>query len=385
MICNGEGLPVWAETEDGNANDRKLHGERMVAELCGALSAEQLRDTLYVGDSALVTGPNLERIRQAGLRLISRIPENFSVTAQVKEAAWAADDWVDVGPLAAAPRARSARYRISEQRARIEGCSYRMVVVHSDHLDERKQKLFDRHLKDERLQLHRRLDAACKERFACQEDAETAAGALLMQQDGALHALQLKVERVTDAPRAQGRRSPRAYRIVGRILEPTPQRLEAERQRRATFVLITNLEDPDTHPGRWILEEYRNQHAVESRFRMLKDPMFVDALYLHTPRRIEALSYVLVMACLIYSIFERRVRRSLADRRETIDLPGKRQSATPTARALLLMLEGLTVARINEGPWQLAVPPSRRTYLDRLLHLAGCDLSVYADAVHGPP
>ena len=51
-----------------------------------------------------------------------------------------------------------------------------------------------------------------------------------------------------------------------------------------------------------------------SPVRMLKDPMFVDALYLHTPRRIEALSYVLVMACLIYSIFERRVRRSLAER-----------------------------------------------------------------------
>ena len=42
------------------------------------------------------------------------------------------------------------------------------------------------------------------------------------------------------------------------------------------------------------------------------------------------------------------------------------------------MLEGVTVARINEGPWQLAVPKSQRMYPDRLLHLAGCDLSVYA-------
>ena len=48
-------------------------------------------------------------------------------------------------------------------------------------------------------------------------------------------------------------------------------------------------------------------------------------------RRIEAMGYVLVMACLTYSICERRGRRSLAERQETIELPGKRQSAAPTS------------------------------------------------------
>ncbi len=80
-----------------------------------------------------------------------------------------------------------------------------------------------------------------------------------------------------------------------------------------------------------------------------------------------------------------RANSPVSDRQETIELPGKRQSAAPTARALLLMLEGVTVARINEGPWQLAVPKSRRIYMDSLLELADCDLSVYAAPAHGPP
>jgi hypothetical protein len=114
---------------------------------------------------------------------------------------------------------------------------------------------------------------------------------------------------------------------------------------------------------------------------MLKDPLFIDAIFLHTPRRIEALSYVLVMACLVYSIFERRVRRALAQGHPPIQVPGGRFSTAPTARSLLLMIEGLCVARLHQGqPWQLATSPRLRAYLDRLLHLVGYDLSLY----HGP-
>ncbi len=57
------------------------------------------------------------------------------------------------------------------------------------------------------------------------------------------------------------------------------------------------------------------QLVVQQRFAFLKDPVFIDGLYLHTPRRIEALAYAFVTACLFYPIFERRARLRLeADR-----------------------------------------------------------------------
>jgi transposase len=48
------------------------------------------------------------------------------------------------------------------------------------------------------------------------------------------------------------------------------------------------------------MKEYKQQSSVELRFKFLKDPMFVDSLFLKTPERIEALGYVLLIALFIY-------------------------------------------------------------------------------------
>jgi len=125
---------------------------------------------------------------------------------------------------------------------------------------------------------------------------------------------------------------------------------------------------------------------VEQRFAFLKDPVFTDGIFLHTPSRIEALAYVLVMACLLYSIFERRVRLRLQATGGQIQLPGKKWSANPTGKMLLALVSGLSVGSSGHGPWRLASPPHMIERAAHVARLAGFDLSaIYTTPSTSPP
>ena len=71
-------------------------------------------------------------------------------------------------------------------------------------------------------------------------------------------------------------------------------------ERRSTFVLITTVPREELSATD-VLTEYKGQVHVERHFHFLKDPLFVDALYVKKPERVEALGYVLLMACLLRS------------------------------------------------------------------------------------
>lgn len=60
-----------------------------------------------------------------------------------------------------------------------------------------------------------------------------------------------------------------------------------------------------------ILTEYKTQSVVERKFQFMKSPQFINSLYLDSPRRIEALGYLLLILMLLLSVAEFVVRREL--------------------------------------------------------------------------
>ncbi len=379
LLCNRQGIPIWAEPRDGNSHDTEANRDA-IDDFCGAFSPERLRETAWIADSKLVTGPNLARIAELGLRFLSRLPESFTAAATAKAAALDGDRWEDLGQIAAAPRLESARYRASEQSVEIEGRTYRAVVVQSDHLEARKRHTFAKRLASQRETLQKALQALSRQRFRCEADAEAAAGALLQRADRGPFPLQVDVSSVlrTLPLGHRGRRRKdepveqvEEFVVSGTIGEPDPAQLEREQRLQGLFVLITNLEDREAFSAKRLLEEYRDQGLVEQRFAFIKDPKFVDGLYLHTPRRLEALAYVIVMACLVFSVFERRVRLALAAAKQRILLPGKKWSARPTGKMLLDLVRRITVCRTPSGPWRLCSPPNITRRAEEVVRLAG--------------
>lgn len=60
-----------------------------------------------------------------------------------------------------------------------------------------------------------------------------------------------------------------------------------------------------------VLREYKDQSSVETCFRVLKYPYFIDKLYLKKPHRVEVLAYVMLIALMVFTLLERTVRENL--------------------------------------------------------------------------
>lgn len=108
-----------------------------------------------------------------------------------------------------------------------------------------------------------------------------------------------------------------------------------------------------------LLAEYKGQVHVERHFHFLKDPLFVDALYVKKPARIEALGYMLRMACLLYSLLERRLRAA----KVPIPSPSRRVLTRPTGHEVVRHLASLQVTRDSTGQRTVTLPKiSMRPY-----------------------
>ena len=108
LATTRDGIPVLPDAMDGNTPD-KVWNLTLVRELSQYLPAERLRRMRYVADSALVTKANLAALAEEGYRFVSRLPGTFGEADEVRDAAFAADAWTDVGALSPEKNAPSTR------------------------------------------------------------------------------------------------------------------------------------------------------------------------------------------------------------------------------------------------------------------------------------
>ena len=101
------------------------------------------------------------------------------------------------------------------------------------------------------------------------------------------------------------------------------------------------------HPGgladERILREYKNQTVVEQHFSFIKNPKVVGPIYLKNPERAKALAYVFLMALLVYSIIQRRVRLRLEESDEPIEVYDS-SSTVRGRKGAILKREGLVAS-----------------------------------------
>ncbi len=148
--------------------------------------------------------------------------------------------------------------------------------------------------------------------------------------------------------------------------------------RRGTFVLITTVPDHEVSTAE-LLREYKGQISVERHFHFVKDPLFVDALFLKKAERIAALGYVLLMACLLYSLLERRLGRTGV----SIPSPSRRLLTHPTGHQVVRVvvsttsLKSLQVATHPQGQHHIALDPLFHPTLEAILTAVGIPDSTF--------
>jgi Transposase len=103
-------------------------------------------------------------------------------------------------------------------------------------------------------------------------------------------------------------------------------------RKESTFILASN--DLELSAEAMLLE-YKTQSNVEKRFQQLKNPHFVNSLYLDKPQRVEALAYLILLTIMILSVMEQVVRKGLKEENETVVGTGKKIKKQPTQLMIL--------------------------------------------------
>jgi len=363
LLCVDHGIPIGMLMVDGNESDKTIN-KNLIPEMVERMRNLGESQFVYVADSALVTKDNLELIDDwdNGFLFVSRLPMTYKECKLAIRRAVIDNDWYDIGVIAQKPgtgKHKGAYYRAYETTVTLHGVNYRAAVIHSDAHDKRRQKKLDKQLEEDRKQLAQIRKEFEKIEFACEPDALDAAKRIPRL---AFHKLTASVvpkpKYGPGRPKADGTRTPKGMRYSLKIASEVNERaVERARQEAGCFVLLTNTlaEGTESVPAAKLLATYKEQHLVEQNFGFLKDPVFVNALFLKSPKRIEALGLVLVLALLIWRLMERTMRLNLAETESTVAGWDDRQTSRPTSFMMTTKFKGIFVLT-SAGKRSLAQP-----------------------------
>lgn len=363
MLCVDRTIPIFGQTEDGNASDKTINNE-VLSSISKYMAENGIKKNgfIYIADSAMVTGKNLKVIGD-DIQFISRLPANFAECTLLIKKAIAADDWTELGKLSGTietEKRPAAVYKAWETETVINGRAYRAIVVHSSAHDKRRQKRIDRELEREHADISKQISAFSKEEFFCQADAEKAAEAMKRTE----HSFYTLATQVIELPKyKRGRPKKDGSRALDKMMYGVRIKLQETdavedlKKEAGCFVLISNVsgEGLKSYSPYDILRAYKDQYGIEQNFGFLKNTPIVNSIFLKKAERIEVLALVLLLSLLIWRLIEYNMRRYAED--NDIDLPGwkRRRTEKPTTFMLTTRFQYQLILKIGHHR-QLARP-----------------------------
>ena len=379
-----DGVPIVSEVASGNESDMTLNG-RWITKLRKLLKKDKEDFLLYIGDSALVTTDNLDHLADEHIDFISRLPGRFDIEKELKKKANLENDWKDIGKISKEKNAAS--YKVWDTTSDIEGRIYRFIAVYSDHKDKRKIRALDKAVNNECNKNMERFEKLSKRPFACKKDAEIEMKNFQKKHSPKFHQIDWKIEVKKEKMKRKKRGRPKKnetirfqtnYYLSG-SLRLDDDAYVTERELCGQYVLITSLKDSKKEPAKTILEKYKGQYYVERIFKFIKDPSWVGSFCLNKPERIAALGYVLFIAAIIYTLWERRVRMALDNEDiEPIDGLNRQKTKRPTSYALEVVLNQILVLSQQTGEkLRIWLPKPLSRNVQRVIELSGFDVDIY--------
>jgi hypothetical protein len=358
-------VPFTARMADGNTADDTTHIQTW--DQCRAIAGTP--GFLYVADSKLATGTNMDYIDSQHGRFVSVLPASRAEDAAGRDAIAAGElDFAlartrpgrrKAGPprtwetaLAPAPSAegwpltwvRSSAGRDLDARARAGRITRALAGL--DKVAARLRPGARGRKPKTREDITRAADAAI-----------TAAGA------GRWVSYTLTSENITTRKQASmGRPGPgtRYENTVTTRWSLTPVTSTAQIARDTAsdgcFPLITN--DPALTP-RQVLDAYKRQPGIETRHHAFKTVLRAAPFYLTSPERIDALSFCLYAALLVHALLERQLRQAVtAAGLDPLPLYHEHRPApAPSGAVILNALDGITLTTLTSHDQETVIPP----------------------------
>lgn len=348
LATMGDGaIPVFLRPLDGNASD-----QREVAPPIESL-VTHLREAgdesgIYVADSGVDSEANMRRFAAAGVRWISRVPETSrEAKALVRDELTLLqhpDHW---------QTSADGKTRWFARHVELPQGVERWIVVASEAGLTRTRATMNKRAQQDREQWERQLWHLGNQEFACEADAQAELHRRLKTLPVWLHV----TTQVTAQPHYAGKGRPakgehptrEGWHVEARVTQDAEQ-LEREVQRRARFIVATNVLDAGDLPDEVAIGVYKAQSGVERGFAFLKDPLFLaSSVFLKKPERIMALSLIMVLCLLVYRLGEWRLRHELAHTQQTVPNQLHQPTDRPTMRWMFECFAGINLLTIR-GP-----------------------------------
>ncbi len=356
MLCVDRTIPVFGQTEDGNASDKVINN-KVLSSISKYMAENSIKKEgfIYIADSAMVTRKNLEKIGDE-IQFISRLPANYKECSRLIKSAIEKDEWIKLGKLSdtmETTKRPAAIYKAWETTAVLHNKNFRAVVIHSSAHDKRRQKRIERELKKAHTELSKKIKAISKQEFFCRDDALKAAEELQKGNPVFFNPETQVVELPKyrrGRPKKDGSRTleKMMYGVTANMVET--QAIEDLKKETGCFVLLSNV--PITGQKGYgsydILRTYKDQYGIEQNFGFIKNTPIVNCIFLKKAERIEVLGLVLLLSLLIWRLIEYNMRRYAKDNNR--DLPGwvKRRTYKPTSFMLMTSFQYLMILKIGK-------------------------------------
>jgi transposase len=352
-LCVGDKIPIFGKNEDGNRSDKEINNTILsqISEHMARFGVAE-KAFFYIADSALVSPKNLKELSE-GQPFITRLPASYAECGRAISEAIRSNQWEEIGQLSRTkPTANrpAALYRVAETTVTLYDEPYRAVVVHSSAHDKRRQKKIERELARDSVSLKKNFQEQCLSEYACEADAKAAAQAWASQ-PSCYHDLSFEIKPLYTYARGRPKKDqPRqvtkvCYRVSCQ-LQQKASALAQMKMEAGCFVLLTNVAK-EGEGAREILSLYKEQHGVEQNFAFLKDPAVVNAIFLKTEERIEALGLILLISLLIWRLIERSLRKHVEKTGCPLTGWDNKPTTSPTALMVTSKFKNTTVIRIG--------------------------------------
>lgn len=333
IITNQYGIPLFAKAYSGNASDKETIIEAM-KKLQENITFPD--DVYYIADSALYSDNNIKSMRK-GMKWITRVPSTLKLSRDLL-----------ISDLEF-KQGEDTRYSFYETIVGYGGIEQKWVIVHSSEMQKRKDVTFEKKIKRIVKEAQKELKDLKRIEFACEDDARAALERWMKENP---YCLLENVEISTVSTRENGKRGrPKKDEklIVHYVINAEAVRNEEitlnEKEHQGRFIIASNDLNLDAEK---MLDYYKNQSKVEKGFRFIKDKSFrVSDVYLKKPQRIEALSMVMVLTLMIYSVAEWKLRERLKETGETILDQVKKQTQKPTLKWAFILMRGITEVKVE--------------------------------------
>ncbi|QUH26184.1 IS1634 family transposase [Serpentinicella alkaliphila] len=291
-----QGICIDGLLLSGNADDKHSNIDYLdrAVQLREQFELEQ-EEFFYIADSAAFTKAFLQKSRSLGIELITRMPDNIKEGKKALEYAWL---HLNELPTVEVPTStKPSLYRVYETECVYQGIPLKMAVCYSEKLKFQKAKTLEKRILNESKTLEKLAKTMNQRSFACLEDAQLEINKLNRQELNKLQYHKVSIEIESQEIRRRGRPS------------------------------------QDTSKDTVGLK-YTFTFAVTKDEKSMKSPQFVNSFFVDSPRRVEALGYLLLILMLLLSVAEYLVRRGLENDKLTIVGPGKIKMDRPSLMAI---------------------------------------------------